>query len=283
MGFVSLSRRKEALSLMKRIPVVTLNQDTDFDERVFSISPNVAIEWGYNLYIAQVLPETSETRRSAVKALRELEDLVDSFQSASRERLYLTTLRMAANSFAQGVERRKRSRADDLETARQEKEEAIKRCTRDTRRGGLLSAGFKLLLLGGFVFLLAKVVLNLPTVQARAESADSHYLSVCSALAFALIGAYIKAWFTDRKMVALFRAYDQKVKDANERYAEEVVTEYRFAAQTAETAWHRLTDSPAPMTRAFESLLLGVIKGYCIDEPDSEPNPESGPTPKLES
>lgn len=250
-------------------------EDVRFDDRVFAVSPNLAIEWGYNLYIAQVLPEHSETRKSAVKALAELEALVDSFEPGSRERLYLTTLRMAANSFAQGVERRKRSRGDDLETASQEKEEAIKRCTRDTRRGGLLSAGFKLLLLGGLIFLIVRVVFNMPTVHERAEGADSHYLSVCTALGVALIGAYVKAWFTDRKMVAIFRAYDKKVKTANERYAEEVVTEYRFAAQTAETAWHRLTDSPAPMTRAFESLLLGVIKGYCPDNEPSAATPDS--------
>lgn len=236
-------------------------QADPIDPRVLSVSPNVAIEWGYNLYLAEVLDETSETRLSAVRAVHELEDMVNSFVNGSRERLYLTTLRLAANSFAQGVERRKRSRADALESAKQEKEEAIKRCTRDTRRGGLLSGGFKILLMGGFIFLLVRAVFDLPSVERQAHGADLQYISTCTALGIALIGAYIKAWFTDRKMVALFKQYDLKVQAANDRYADEVVTEYRFAAETADTAWHQLTDAPTPMTKAFEALLLGVIKG----------------------
>ncbi len=243
-------------------PSVSPNAQVEpIDQRVLSVSPNVAIEWGYNLYLAEVLDENSETRLSAVRAVHELEDLVNSFARGSRERLYLTTLRLAANSFAQGVERRKRSRADTLESAKQEKEEAIKRCTRDTRRGGLLSGGFKILLMGGFIFLLVRAVFDLPSVERQTAGADLQYISTCTALGIALIGAYIKAWFTDRKMVALFKQYDNKVQAANDRYADEVVTEYRFAAETAETAWHRLTDSPAPMTKAFEALLIGVIKG----------------------
>jgi len=245
---------------------ISLDPKGQLDGRILSVSPNLAIEWGYNLYIAQVLPDGSETRKSALKAIAEMEATVATFPEGSRERLYLTSLRMAANSFALGVERRKRSRSDSLDTAMQEKEEAIKRCTRDTRRGGLLAAGFKLLLLGGLIFCAVRMVYNMPSVTAQTQGAEANTLSMCSALGLALIGAYVKAWFTDRKMVRLFKVYDKKVKDANEKYAEEVVFEYRLAAQTAETAWRGLTDVPAPMTRAFESLLLGVIKGYCPED-----------------
>lgn len=245
---------------------VAVEQPVDrrpIDPRILSVSPNLAIEWGYNLYLAEVLEQTSETRTSAVKAVREIENLVESFPEGTRERFYLTTLRLAANSFAQGVERRKRSRIDSIDSAKQAKEDGIKRCTRDTRRGGLLSAGFKVLIMGGFVFTLVRLLFELPSVsQHNAAGVDAHYVSVCTALGIALIGAYIKAWWTDRKMVNIFKEYDQKVGNANEKYADEVVNEYRFAAQTAETAWHRLTDAPAPMTKAFEALLLGVIKGY---------------------
>lgn len=232
------------------------------DQRILSISPNLAIEWGYNLYLAEVLEPTSETRMSAVKAVREIEALIETFPEGSRERLYLTTLRLAANSFAQGVERRKRSRIDALDSAKQAKESGIKRCTRDTRRGGLLSGGFKLILMGGFIFSVVRVIAGLPSVSQANVGVDAHYVSICTALGIALIGAYIKAWWTDRKLVSIFREYDRKVESANEKYADEVVNEYRFAAQTAETAWHRLTDAPVPMTKAFEALLLGVIKGY---------------------
>jgi|GEM_PF-2337932 hypothetical protein len=232
------------------------------DPRILSISPNLAIEWGYNLYLAEVLEQNSETRISAVKAVREIEQLVETFAQGTRERLYLTTLRLAANSFAQGVERRKRSRIDSIDSAKQAKDDGLKRCTRDTRRGGLLSGGFKLLIMGGFIFSLVRVVFGLPAVSQHNAGIDVHYVSVCTALGIALIGAYIKAWWTDRKMVSLFKEYDEKVTKANETYADEVVNEYRFAAQTAETAWHQLTDAPAPMTKAFEALLLGVIKGY---------------------
>lgn len=247
-------------------PRISLNNG--LDPRIIAITPNMAIEWGYNLYVIQVLPDTSETRRSALKAVQELEDLVDSFAPGSRERIYLTTLRMAAISFAQGVERRKSSRASELGSAMEEKEDALDRNTRDTRRGGLLSGGWKILLLGGFVFFLVRAIFGIHVVNEQAHGTDVHYVSMSTALGIALIGAYVKAWFTDRKMRRIFTEYDTKVKNANERYAEEVVTEYRFAAQTADMAWQCLTDVPAPKTKAFEMLLLGVIKGYCPTDDD---------------
>lgn len=243
-------------------PKISLNH-SGLDPRIIAITPNMAIEWGYNLYVIQVLKETSETRRSALKAVKELETLVDSFDPASRERIYLTTLRMAAISFAQGVERRKSQRATELASAMEEKEDALDRNTRDTRRGGLLSGGWKILLLGGFIFFLVRAIFGIHVVNEQAHGTDVHYVSMSTALGIALIGAYVKAWFTDRKMRRIFREYDTKVKTANESYAEEVVSEYRFAAQTADMAWQCLTDVPAPMTKAFEMLLLGVIKGYC--------------------
>lgn len=245
-------------------PRITL--DAGLDPRIIAITPNVAIEWGYNLYVISVLPETSETRKSALKAVKELEDLVDSFAPGSRERIYLTTLRMAAISFAQGVERRKTSRTNELASAEEQKEDALDRNTRDTRRGGLLSGGWKILLLGGTIFFLARAIFGIHLENDQPRGSDVHYISVCTALGVALIGAYIKGWFTDRKMRRIFREYDTKVKAANESYAEEVVTEYRFAAQTAGMAWQSMTDVPAPMTKAFENLLLGVIKGYCADD-----------------
>ncbi len=253
------------------MPRLTLPTQEGLDQRILAITPNMAIEWGYNLYVIQVLPETSETRRSALKAVKELEDLVDSFSAGSRERIYLTTLRMAAISFAQGVERRKSSRATDLASAVEEKEEAIMRNTRDTRRGGLLAGGFKILLLGGFVFALVRAIFGIHEISEQSHGADARYVSISTAFGIALIGAYVKGWFTGRRITAIFREYDAKVQKANESYAEEVVTEYRFAAQTAEMAWHCLTDVPAPMTKAFEMLLLGVIKGYC---PSNESRPE---------
>ncbi|MDZ4833992.1 MAG: hypothetical protein SGJ27_09470 [Candidatus Melainabacteria bacterium] len=249
-------------------PRITLSEE--LDSRIIAITPNMAIEWGYNLYVIQVLPETSETRRSAMKAVQELEDLVDSFSPGSPERIYLTTLRMAAISFGQGVERRKGSRATALASAVEEKEDALDRITRDTRRGGLLAGGWKILLLGGFVFFLVRAVFGIHIADEETRGKDVHYVSMSTALGIALIGAYIKGWFTDRKMRRIFREYDIKVKETNESYAEEVVCEYRLAAQTADMAWHCLTDVPAPMTKAFESLLLGVIKGYCAT-PDDVP------------
>ncbi len=233
------------------------------DDRILLVTPNMAIEWGYSLYLVSALEPTSETRASALKAVQELEAMADTFPVGGRERWYMNNLRVAANSFAQGVERRKKSRHDSLEAAREEKDSALRRNTRDTRRGGLLQAGFKILLIGGFIFLMARIIFGLPQVQAKTEGADMHYLSLATTLSIALIGAYAKGWWTDRKMVALFKTYDSKVEKANEKYANDVVAEYQLAAETAEGAWRGLTDRRAPVTKAFEQLLLGVIKGTC--------------------
>lgn len=60
-------------------------------------------------------------------------------------------------------------------------------------------------------------------------------------------------------MLRAFHRYDKSVKCANEQYSTEVVSEYRLAADTAETAWRLMTGDPSTTPRAFEALLLGVM------------------------
>ncbi|MBX9692485.1 MAG: hypothetical protein K2Z81_08880, partial [Cyanobacteria bacterium] len=101
--------------------------NTVSDKRILAVTPIVAIELGYNLYLTEVLDPNSHTRKSAVKATEDFNTLTDSFEPSSQERIYLMTLRLASNGFAQGILRRKRTLAEKLAAAKQEKEQAVKR------------------------------------------------------------------------------------------------------------------------------------------------------------
>ena len=71
-----------------------------------NIYPVVAVEAGYNLYLADNC-EDPELRTSARIAAKNFNKMMNSFPEKSSEGLYCLNLRMAANSLARGITTRK--------------------------------------------------------------------------------------------------------------------------------------------------------------------------------
>lgn len=251
----------------------------DVDRRIFAATPNMAIELGFDQYLADSRPEGSAIREGAVNTIREFESFAASFQEGSRERIYLTTLRMAAASIASGITRRKKMLVARLNEAEQEQDTFLRGFTRGQRLSGFLIGALKILLIGGFTYFLMRSLAPSMVHEGmlgadvaagpNTHSHDPQYMSLATAFGMTLIISTIKEFWQGWRLQRSRKKYKQEVKKANDWYQDEVSREYRLAAETANIAWLQLTGSPPPMTRAFESLLAGVLT-TCVE--DGEPS-----------
>lgn len=247
------------------------------DRRIFAATPNMAIELGFDQYLADSRPEGSAVREGAVSTIREFEAFVTSFQPGTRERIYLTTLRMAASSIASGITRRKKVLAARLKEAETEQDTFLRGFTRGQRLGGFLIGALKILLVGGFTYFLMRSLAPsmvhdqmvaadaAGTAGASAHAHDPQYMSLATAFGMTLIVSTVKEFWYGFRLQRSRKKYKQEVKKANDWYQDEVSREYKLAAETANIAWLQLTGSPPPMTRAFECLLAGVLT-TCVED-----------------
>lgn len=236
-----------------------------------AIVPDVGIEAGYNIHLADHAKDPG-LKASAAAAIGQFNHIVDSFQPNSPEGLYLLRLRLAANSLARGIERRKDTLEEKKRTALEKKERMIRRITQTERLRGVLIAGCRLLLLSGFGFALAKALLEIPGVRAQTSGTQENLLvSIASALGFALIGSFVRSVRVNMMVLKTFREYDQAITAAQGEYVASVIEEYELAAETARQAWVGLTGQEPPMTAAFRNLLIDVMGGAKDDRP---PEPE---------
>lgn len=246
------------------------------DRVVLSVTPNVVVEWGFNLFLADTGRDGSEIRASAKKAVRDLETALSTVRPDSPSGIYITVVRMAASGFARGIERRKRDLMERKEAVRQAKDERVERLGRNQRFGGLLRGGVHLLLVGGFAYAVVRGTFQLPRLREHYGGLSEEYVSLASALGAGLIGSFFRDWWIQRELVRLFRNFEAAIERANREYVDSVVAEYQLAAETAANAWHQLTGEPPPVTPAFKNLVIGVMRGTDTSEvaiPGHDPSP----------
>lgn len=245
---------------------------SNVDPRVAAFPPNMAIEWGYNLWLIDALPKDSETRRSALLAVAEIEGFLESFPIGSVERMYLTSCRVAATGFARGIDRRKRMLSEELTSAKEKKDYNLRGYAKSIFTGAFLSGGSKMLLVAGFCYALVRAIFEMPVLAKHAGGVNEQYASLATALGLTLISAYLNAWWTGRSLLKMIDHYDEQRTKAEKKYSEEVIMEYRLAAETADNAWFQLTGHRAPVTKAFENLLLGIMRGCVVEAAEKERN-----------
>ena len=252
---------------------------------ITSITPDVAIEWGFNLYLADCTPGYSEANRAARRALEEFEDVAEAFAEQPQERLYLVKLRMAATSFARGIGRRKETLATRLSAAVERKRRCVAKIAQTERMGGIARGALQLLMLGGFSYVVTRLILEIPGLGLDRDQVDPRYASFAMALGSALIGSFIKAWWMGRRILAVFQEYDLEVREAEREYTVSVIKEYELAAQVSYNAWSCLTGEAPPVTPAFRNLLMSVmgrplsrwIRWRCRVAAESERGNTAGP------
>lgn len=227
-------------------------------------SPGEAIMAGFSLVAADNPALGPTLREAAQKAAREFVGSIEAAPEHTRDRQYLNELRMAAVSFAAGLTRRQVERAQRIQAAEQEREINIRRIVQSQRLGGVLRAGLQMMALGGFTYALVRAILSLKLLDEDSGaklSQQGQYSALATALASALIGSFIRAWWTNFRLNQVDKRYKSALREAKDVYHAEAVQEYEYAAQEANLAWQKFTGKPPAITDAFRVLILGLLAG----------------------
>ena len=138
--------------------------------------------------------------------------------------------------------------------------------TMGQRGAGLLFCGLKLLVVGGFVVALVKLLLPILPV-ASAEAEDAWAAPVVTALGIILVTSFCGSWSTGRRIRTIFREFNEAITEANREYRRSVLKEYKLAAEKATAAYHDGFDmDPPPTTKGLENLLWSMARGKPLSE-----------------
>lgn len=185
--------------------------------------------------------------------------LVDHFDPLSPEGIYCLQLRLAANSLARGIERRKNTLQDALHAVEADKDDAVRRLAQTEGWWGILRGGAQILALGGFGYALVRAVFSLPALTDDTAGMNEGYAALATGLGTALIGSFLKAKYMARHLLAVFKQYSEGIRKAHAQYSASVQGEYRLAAETAHVAWIQLTGEQPPTSPEFHLLIMRNI------------------------
>lgn len=251
--------------------------ESERQENVFCelIQPETAIDIGYNLYLCDMCTDPA-LAKSAKSAINQFNKIAATAGETSPEGMYYVKLRMAANSLARGISRRKQTLRDKLQAAHQRKEDMVRRISQTEHFVGILRGGFQLLLLGGMTYAITTAVFGMTGLELESTGMQAKSAAIASALGIALIGSFMNARFMARRILQIFAQYDAAVTTAQKAYARSVIKEYRLAVETANQAWRELTGSDPPATPGLENLLIGVMGGDQFEQPQEKVQSHGG-------
>lgn len=250
---MSVSERRE----LKRIRELTMHSE----KMTRHLCPEIAILYGYSLYLLDHAKPSCALYQDAKKAVAEFHRLAVSFPLRTPQRCFCMEIRMAAINLARGIASNKKILNDKLRVAEKQREDMITRMGRTERLTGLLRAGMRLAMLGGFAYALFRAVISLPMLEGKLIGINEQFASIATALAVALIGSYLRALVTTRRTRQIFQDYDAATQSAHHAFSRAVTLQYKLAAEIAEMAWKEMTDEPIPMTSGFKALLMGIVAG----------------------
>ncbi len=251
------------------------------------LGPHLGVELGFAMATADE-EKDSRTRQEALEASAELLEALKSWPKGSAERLYLTTLRVAAVGLSHGLSTRVKTLVDIVRTKKKLYDNQLNEFVNSPIKGSLLTIGYRVLMMfgcGTFVYMVMRAIFAMPQLQKEAHldanSGQPQWTSLAFAVSFALAAAFIKAWVSARTVKKLTKEFEDDVKAARTDFLEQARGQYEICAHTCAAAWTALTTETAPSTKAFERLLSsamaqchGDISGLLFenrDEPDKKP------------
>lgn len=244
---------------------------------VLRIPPNVALELGYDLYLADAEGEGEYTRKQAQQSVEDFNQTAKRFQPGTAEHAYIAQLRMAAVSLGAGIGRLKKTLAAGLKVGDLEMNLFVDSFKKEQQIGGLLTTGLKLVVLCGFSLALAFTVLSMIVPYApegsRVSGIDQNHASLMFALGSAMFGYWWRGWWNGGKVSKAFKTFKESIAGPHAQYRDDVRKEYRIAAETAYNAWLQMAPDIEPLvTKAFQRLL-------CEKPDDPAPPDENGHGP----
>src|SRR5277367_143303 len=84
------------------------------DPRVLAITTNTAVGMAYAMWVIDTGTDIEGSRGQSLKLVSDFDATVEAFAIASRERIYLNTIRMAAIDLARGLGRRQADKKERL-------------------------------------------------------------------------------------------------------------------------------------------------------------------------
>ena len=225
-----------------------------------AVGPETAIELGFNLYVTQTHLDTV-LGRTAAEAVRDFNILAECFDPKTSEGHYITALRSAGISLSTGIIRRKETLNERIQAAEEQREGSIGRMTMGQRGTGLLFGGLRMLVVGGFVVALVKLLLPILPTGSTEGQAGAWAPPVVTALGIILISSFFGSWSTGRRIRTIFREFNEAITEANREYRNSVLKEYQLAAEKATAAYREGFDvEPPPTTKGLENLLKSMAE-----------------------
>ena len=232
------------------------------------LGPHLGVELGFALATADE-EKDSRTQQEALDASAELIDALKSWPIGTPERLYLTTLRVAAVGLSHGLSTRVKTLSDIVRTKKKLYDDQLQEFVNSPIKGSLFHIGYRLLMMfgfGTFVYVLARLIFALPQLQREAHvdvnSGQPQWASLAFAVGMALLGAFVKAWMSARTVKKLTKEFEDDVTAARKDFLDQAREQYQICADTCSAAWTALTSETAPSTKAFERL-LSTAMAHC--------------------
>jgi len=235
------------------------------------VSPVQVLDLGYSLYVEEESGD-GPLKRSAKTINSSFDAISACFPPQTPEGLYMIRVRMGALSLARGIERNKRLLHEEVETARQKKNDLIKNSARSIREWGWLFGAWKSILLGGFAYAMVNAIIMLPFMNDNMRGVHQQYAALATALAIAIASSVWRSWSTTWTINAVVKQYEESLIAANEKYARNEEKEYNRALTIAERGWEQLTGRQLPL---HESI-MGHRMRHAIEH--HEPPAEATPT-----
>ncbi|MBX9687807.1 MAG: hypothetical protein K2X27_13965 [Candidatus Obscuribacterales bacterium] len=218
--------------------------------------PERVVNWGFQFSIANL---DNPEGQSAREVLADIDLEIKSFQGSARQ--FLSTLRMYAVSLGHGLRSRNDYKASRIAGAKARLEKNVEHLGSDEFIGGFMSGGWKLLLLGGLVFLLTNfVMVHYIGRSNEGHKTDPVLTPLATAIGMTFLGASWRSMSIRKKLRKLWTDYDSELASARDEYIKNARDEYNRCAENAAAEWQRFFGQEAPSSKAATSLIFGLAR-----------------------
>lgn len=236
------------------------------------LGPDRVLDAAYALHVVDsASPEEREREiyHMAKHIIDDFHRLYEGVEHGGAEWVFLYSVQQIMVSLAKGIGRRKRILEERIAAAKEKRDRRLKAISSNTIKMGLLKACWRVLLWGGLGYLLTHSML--PN-KADMEKASPAYASLAAAIAFVLIGTFIRARVTSAHYNGIYNGYESDQLRAQAAYNEGALEEYRRAKRDAARVWEHYTHKKPTEWLAFDAVLaedLAHVQDLCErDEED---------------
>jgi len=221
------------------------------------LTPDRILDIAYCMYVL-LNSDNENDHDSAIH--QTAENLVEKFRKLyleyndlkTPEGQFIFSLQQIVVSLSRGINRRKNTYRDQIAVAKEKKERQVREINGGTFRVWLLRAGWRVLVLGGSGFFLARLIL--PGLH-LGENHSPTIASLTIAIGTVLIGSFIKSLWMSFCINKIFSSYDTALSKAERAYTRGVLGEYTRSKTDAGRFWKLYTGKDPQEWLGFDAIL----------------------------